>query len=520
MKPNVWNINEVLNIPSSSGGTKTGKGPGNNDFSRQTDSQFLLGSQFWPENSQSFSQDMTGQIGGSQKSSQSQEMKKMPVSASYSSKPFLFGDGKIPNFTGNKAVGMLDRFEEEKRNAKEKYERENLTHRILQLQESLESIRETLLNRIEGSNDKTREVLVEKMDNFSKTIEDYLNSVREGITCHFESLQSQTQNGIEDREAKISLAAKDLNSNFLNLQRDLDHLKAEQSKEQGMLGKILSQLGTLTAIHSPTAGRGSVRMIDSEVQTSPGLLEKFMSAEKHESRMLCPFKTPKAQNRNTHVLPVRGQQQLKQTEVRSEYSITSPPANPSFITPIEDPNKEYLDRPLVDFKPEKPLHAGENRQKLSCDALPPPKVLRRRQKALNFRGKKRALVLPQRQSVRQKEALQLSNNSQQNDDLRGLQKDTAPLSSVCDSWLMTNKSVAENHLKSGKLQTTVAPVSMCAAEQPLNPFSMWSQDTNNSQMIVEYKMTKWEKVVPEPEVSVITGEGGLWQLFDFNNDSE
>lgn len=51
------------------------------------------------------------------------QMKKMPVSASYSSKPFLFGDGKIPNFTGNKAVGMLDRFEEEKRNAKEKYER-------------------------------------------------------------------------------------------------------------------------------------------------------------------------------------------------------------------------------------------------------------------------------------------------------------------------------------------------------------------------------------------------------------
>lgn len=51
-------------------------------------------------------------------------MKDMMVSSSYSSKPFLFGgDGKILNFTGGKSVGMLDRFEEEKRKSKEKYER-------------------------------------------------------------------------------------------------------------------------------------------------------------------------------------------------------------------------------------------------------------------------------------------------------------------------------------------------------------------------------------------------------------
>lgn len=49
-------------------------------------------------------------------------MKKPTVSSSYSSKPFLF-DGKFPNFTAGKGAGTLDRFEEEKRNAKEKYER-------------------------------------------------------------------------------------------------------------------------------------------------------------------------------------------------------------------------------------------------------------------------------------------------------------------------------------------------------------------------------------------------------------
>lgn len=283
-----------------------------------------------------------------------------------------------------------------------------------------------------------------------------------------------------------------------------------------MLGEILSQLGTLIAIHNPTAAPSPARMIDSEVQTSPGLLERFcvMSAEKHEALMLCPLETPKARNKNAHVLPVQGQQQVKQTEVRSTFFKTSPLVDAQTLASLENPRKECLDRPLL-HKPEKPLHAIENIQRTS--GLPPPKVLRRRQKAVNYRGKKRALVLPQRQSARQRGALKL--DSQQNEDPTGEQIDSAPPSDVCDGWKMTNKSVAENRLKP-QPQATVAPVSMRGADQPLNPFSMWSQDTNNSQMIVQYKMTKWETVVPEAEVSVTDGEDGLWQLFDLNNDSE
>lgn len=84
---------------------------------------------------------------------------------------------------------------------------------------------------------------------------------------------------------------------------------------------------------------------------------------------------------------------------------------------------------------------------------------------------------------------------------------------------MTNKSTAENHLKLQQ-QATVAPVSMCVAEQPLNPFSLWSEDTDSSQNMMEYKMAEWENVVPVPKTSVIGAEVGLWQLFDFTNDSE
>lgn len=127
------------------------------------------------------------------------------------------------------------------------------------------------------------------------------------------------------------------------------------------------------------------------------------------------------------------------------------------------------------------------------------------------------MVLPQRQPVR-KQGANFSKDSQQNEDLQYEQKDRVPLTSLGDNLKLTNKSVAENHLKPQQ-QATVKPVSRYVAEQPINPFSFWSEDTDSSQMMVEYKMSEWENV-PEPKTSVIEGEGGLWQLFDFTNDSE
>lgn len=333
-----------------------------------------------------------------------------------------------------------------------------------------------------------------------------------------------------------SLAAEELSSSMLNLQQDLEHLKAEQSKEQGTLGKILSQLSTLIFIHKPMTGPGSARMIDSEIQTSPGLLERFcvMSAEKeHESKKICnrpviysgKAAEQKTQNRNVHALPVERQQTAVTEEVSPDASqrlwcaqlVETRPSGPlvdvQSTVSIEDLGGQYLDSHL---EPEKPLHVRENL--FVTVAMPPLKVPKKRQKPLNYRGKKRALVLPQRQPVRKKGAVTFSKDSQQNEDLQCEQKDRVPLASLCDNRKMTNKSVAENHLK--LQQQAVAPVSRCVAEQPLNPFSWWSEDTDSSQMMVEYKMSEWENVVPKPIASAIEGEGGLWQLFDFTNDSE
>lgn len=47
-------------------GPKSVKNCANSDYSSLTDSQYLSGSQFWLENSQSFSQDISGQSRASQ----------------------------------------------------------------------------------------------------------------------------------------------------------------------------------------------------------------------------------------------------------------------------------------------------------------------------------------------------------------------------------------------------------------------------------------------------------------------
>ncbi|TRY55028.1 hypothetical protein DNTS_020765 [Danionella cerebrum] len=529
MKPNLWNIKEMLSIPSSSGGMKYCKGQGTSDYSSLSDSQILLGSQMWPDNSQGISQEMSGHSRGSQQTPQ--EVKDM--SNMYRSKPSLFNsDGKMLAFNSSKSVGMLDRFEEEKKKAKEKYESDILTNGILQLRESLESTKETLLNRIDGENDNTRNFLVEKIDQFSKTIEGYLNSVKTGLTCHFETLQSQTQTEIADRDAKNTQATKELNSNILNLQRDLEALRAEQSKEQGMLGKILSQLCTLISFYEPTPGPRSARMIDSEVQTSPDLLKRFsVTAEQHQkSKLMCstaavyPGKfaeqnqcltIQKMQNRNVKTLSVQRLQTLGTEQVslgasegfwcpqlpeagfsRQFMDVQSTPS-------IKDYHRKYKEIPQ---ESEKSLFVKKN--EFETDSMSPLKGPKKRQKPLNYRGKKRALVLPQRQTGRKRGDAKYSNESK-NENFH-YKTTRVPLSSI-DNWKITNRSVGEQPFR--QLMQSPAAVSP-VADQPLLPSSLWSEGTNNCEMMVGYKAGEEENVETKPNAVVLKESCGLWQLFD------
>ncbi|NXK74385.1 IHO1 protein, partial [Amazona guildingii] len=54
MKPNVWNIKEMLSTPTATGSNKFSiRSSAPSDYSSLSDSQLLFGSQFYPENVQS-----------------------------------------------------------------------------------------------------------------------------------------------------------------------------------------------------------------------------------------------------------------------------------------------------------------------------------------------------------------------------------------------------------------------------------------------------------------------------------
>ncbi|KAF5909380.1 interactor of HORMAD1 protein 1 isoform X2, partial [Clarias magur] len=196
MKSNVWNVKDILNLPMNTGGAKPGKGGTTGEYSSLSDSQFLFGSQTWPENSQSFSQEISGQSRGSQQASQ--EVNEMKVSANYHLKPMLFGESRVANSSGGRTMGILDRFEEEKRKAKEI----EILIGVRELHESLENVKKTFLNCIDGSCDITRAAVAEGMDHFRKTIQDNFATVKESIASQTELLMSQTQRELKDSEAK------------------------------------------------------------------------------------------------------------------------------------------------------------------------------------------------------------------------------------------------------------------------------------------------------------------------------
>ncbi|CAB1353985.1 unnamed protein product [Coregonus sp. 'balchen'] len=269
MNPNVWNIKEILSIPTGSIVPKiTSRNGATSDYSSLTDSQFLFGSQFWPENSQGMSQDM-GFSNRTSGSSQSQEASEPKILSNYHSKPFLFGDGKdkgkAPSFTSGKAIGVLDRFEEDKKKAKEKCESDILTSGFLQFREKLEN-----------------QNIASLQDGFAQQFEAMLNKL---------SSQNQMLKEMEDSAAKTGVATTALGSHMQGLQQNLEVLRHEQSRDQSMLGEALSLLGTLVSQHGSELLPTPVRVTDSTVQTSPGLVERFclVSEEKRyfEGVRLC-----------------------------------------------------------------------------------------------------------------------------------------------------------------------------------------------------------------------------------------
>uniref|UniRef100_A0A2K5EZ97 Interactor of HORMAD1 1 n=1 Tax=Aotus nancymaae TaxID=37293 RepID=A0A2K5EZ97_AOTNA len=129
MNFNVWNIKEMLSIPSGSGNMKPSNWNKNQaDYSSVSDSQFLFGSQFCPENSETLSAplDFGAYLRHSKQSQQNSLEGEPSIFAKYQTKPQLFeGDTKDgglfpPPLSVGKSKSLLEQFEEKKKRAKDK----------------------------------------------------------------------------------------------------------------------------------------------------------------------------------------------------------------------------------------------------------------------------------------------------------------------------------------------------------------------------------------------------------------
>ncbi|XP_048877971.1 interactor of HORMAD1 protein 1 isoform X4 [Brienomyrus brachyistius] len=206
--------------------------PAASDYSSLTDSQFLFGSQFWPDQSQGLSVEMSFPSRTSQQNSEVfqcpvpwvflasvhcfcliLQVNECRVSTSYQIKPYLFGGDsqdktKVPTLTDSTNKGILEMFEADKRKAKERDE-SMLADRVLQLGNTMEN---------------------------------------------------------------ISVEVSALHSSVEILHRDLESLRAEHGKEQCMMGDILSQLCTLVSSH-----RLAEQVTDRAMQTSPCPFENVVT---------------------------------------------------------------------------------------------------------------------------------------------------------------------------------------------------------------------------------------------------
>uniref|UniRef100_H9G993 Coiled-coil domain containing 36 n=1 Tax=Anolis carolinensis TaxID=28377 RepID=H9G993_ANOCA len=216
------------------------------DYNSMSDSQFLLGSQFCPENSQpgSLPLEFCNQQRQDRNSQQNSQDNESSIFAKYQSKPQLFGgDGKDKgslNFPAGRYKGVLEQFEENKRKIKEKHDK-------------YASCRISFLSAIENNpSGRCSKSIFPKLW-FKSTLPNYILS-------------------LPQKDIEIS----DLKANLQSLKESLEQLTTQQKEqhlnlcEQIGLMQIPRLLTELQAfISSP---RAPTQIKDNASQTSPNMM--------------------------------------------------------------------------------------------------------------------------------------------------------------------------------------------------------------------------------------------------------
>ncbi|XP_019360433.1 PREDICTED: coiled-coil domain-containing protein 36 [Gavialis gangeticus] len=147
MNFNVCNIKEMFSTPTATGPNKLSiRSSTLSDYSSLSDSQFLFGSQFCPENSQPASGPHEfGALSRQPRSSQQNSQDSEPsIFTKYQTKPQLFGGdvkekGSL-SFGAGKLRSVLEQFEINKKKIKDKHNSEVLLSFISRVKESLQGV--------------------------------------------------------------------------------------------------------------------------------------------------------------------------------------------------------------------------------------------------------------------------------------------------------------------------------------------------------------------------------------------
>ncbi|XP_057562592.1 interactor of HORMAD1 protein 1 [Hippopotamus amphibius kiboko] len=295
MNFNVWNIKEMLSIPSGSGATKSSNWNNNQtDYSSLSDSQFLFGSQFCPESSETLSTPLDSGVNlRHPKQSQQNSLDSEPsIFTKYQTKPQLFrGDTKdgglflLPLSVG-KSKGLLEQFEEKKKSAKDKCDSETLYNFISHIRESI--------HRLQTSVEKSEEHLSSRSQSILDSLETVAKTLQETAKAQSDLLLERVQDkgNMEQAILEMQKRFEARQAEFIEMKSNLKHLEilvAQQSKDFQQLCEQLGQLN-MPSVLAELKQLISVPQIprhvkDSASQTSPPLAQSlsFTRQDKHAS---------------------------------------------------------------------------------------------------------------------------------------------------------------------------------------------------------------------------------------------
>ncbi|XP_053454816.1 interactor of HORMAD1 protein 1 [Nycticebus coucang] len=266
------------------------------DYSSLSDSQFLFGSQFCPENSETMLAplDFGTHLRYPKRSQQNSLESEPTIFTKYQAKPQLFGgdikDGGLfpPALSVGKSKGLLEQFEEKKKRTKDKCDSETLYNFVSHVTESIHRL-QTSVEKSEEHLSLRSQSILDSLGTVAKTLQETAQAQNDLV---FEAVQDKgnMQQAILEMQKRFEARQAE----FIEMKSNLKHLEtlvAQQNKDFQQLCDKIGQLNVpsvlaeLKSLISVPRVPGHVK--DNTSQTSPPLAqslnltrqEKYISKE-------------------------------------------------------------------------------------------------------------------------------------------------------------------------------------------------------------------------------------------------